>query len=99
MQMNFLKKYIFFFSGNSNQSDSYLAELEQQQEAARETFRWHKKETFRLFKIIGLLLTLNISQASLQIKLAKLEKSSVAKLTAQPLNIESLQAFFAIFLI
>ena len=32
-------------------------------------------------------------------KLAKLEKSSVAKLTAQLLNVESLQAFFAIFLI
>ena len=32
------------------------------------------KETFRLFKIMGLLLTLNISQASLQIKMAKLEK-------------------------
>ena len=78
MQMNFLKKIIFFFSGNSNQSDSYLAELEQQ-EAARETFRWHKKETFRLFKIIGLLLTLNISQASLQIKLAKLEKVDVGQ--------------------
>ena len=32
-------------------------------------------------------------------KLAKLEKSSVAILTAQPLNLESIQAFLAIFLI
>ena len=32
-------------------------------------------------------------------KLAKLEKSSVSKLTAHPINLASLQAFFAIFLI
>ena len=32
-------------------------------------------------------------------KLAKLEKSSMSKLTAHPLTLESLQAFFAIFLI